>query len=69
MRHSPLSLERGDRLIDPTEPAAAIDEVRCIECDQAWTDPRERWRVYLAPERQSTVCLVYCPDCAEREFS
>jgi len=39
----------------------------CIECRREWCASRERWRMYVIfgdlPET-----LIYCPDCAAREF-
>ena len=39
----------------------------CQECDQEWTDAPERWRLYVTREAPSQT-LLYCPDCANREF-
>jgi hypothetical protein len=39
----------------------------CQECSQRWTDPYDRWRVYLTRD-EPPVAIVYCPACARREF-
>jgi hypothetical protein len=40
----------------------------CEECSRRWNDPHEHWRVYLSEDEQS-VAVLYCPECARREFS
>jgi hypothetical protein len=40
----------------------------CEECSQRWTDPHERWRVYLMADEQPAA-ILYCPECARREFA
>ena len=39
----------------------------CQECRQEWTDPVERWRLYVTVEEPGET-LMYCPTCASREF-
>jgi hypothetical protein len=41
--------------------------VACEECRREWTDPLERWHVYLTAD-DPAVTVAYCPRCAEREF-
>jgi hypothetical protein len=41
---------------------------RCAECEARWlTADEERWAAYLTDDEPPEV-VVYCPDCAEREF-
>jgi hypothetical protein len=47
-----------------TEQAART--LRCVECLDVWLpDDDDRWRAYLDTD---DVVVIYCPDCAEREF-
>lgn len=46
---------------------AGASGIACEECRRVWTDPRERWQVYLS-EDEPSVPVSYCPGCAEREF-
>lgn len=39
----------------------------CEECHVEWTDPTERWRIYVLPDEPAEP-LIYCPACASREF-
>jgi hypothetical protein len=39
----------------------------CQECRSQWLDGHQRWRLYLT-EDAPPFALVYCPDCASREF-
>jgi Zn finger protein HypA/HybF involved in hydrogenase expression len=43
-------------------------ELRCQECRRAWS-PSEtaRWPAFLT-ETQPPQIVLYCPDCAAREF-
>lgn len=41
--------------------------ITCIECQQPWRDPRERWRLKVTDE-QPPETVPYCPSCATREF-
>jgi hypothetical protein len=41
--------------------------LRCVECGRRWSDPRERWRVYLTDDAKPGP-VTYCPVCARREF-
>jgi hypothetical protein len=50
------------------EEPAPIETARrdqCLECDRPWIDDSEHWRAYFSEERE---LLLYCPDCARREF-
>jgi hypothetical protein len=38
---------------------------KCLECDRRWIDDAEHWRAYFNREQE---LLLYCPDCASREF-
>jgi hypothetical protein len=49
---------------DPTTLAPAL---ACQECRDEWTDPKERWRIYVLLG-DPVETLVYCPACAGREF-
>jgi hypothetical protein len=44
-----------------------VGRLSCIECEREWTEPRERWRIYLTPDQLSEPVL-YCADCAAYEF-
>jgi hypothetical protein len=44
-----------------------VDLLRCIECLRGWTDPSERWRIYLTPD-ETPEPVLYCADCASFEF-
>ena len=37
-----------------------------VECDREWTHPAERWQRFRADLEETAL---YCPECAEREFS
>ena len=39
--------------------------LECLECG-ARDDVAKGWRAYLEPDADNV--LVFCPDCAEREF-
>ena len=52
-------------MADPFRPL--VRELVCMECDRAWLHPSERWRLYLT-EDDPPRPVLYCPDCAEREF-
>jgi hypothetical protein len=48
-------------------PELHVDELTCIECERSWIVPLERWRLYLT-EDDSPEPVLYCSDCATREF-
>jgi hypothetical protein len=45
----------------------AQDQLTCIECHRAWTEPVERWRIYLTDD-ELPIPVVYCGACASHEF-
>jgi hypothetical protein len=58
------------KLEDMNDPQTQLTQVRhlsCIECDREWTNPSERWRIYLTPDELREPVL-YCADCAAYEF-
>lgn len=44
---------------------ATLSPLRCLECLREWTDPRERWRMYVTADRE---CGIFCSTCAALEF-
>jgi len=41
----------------------------CAECGRPWlAASREHWKAYIADIERPPEVLVFCPDCAEREF-
>jgi hypothetical protein len=52
--------------------------ITCLECDREWTDPRERWSMYVADDVEAVevqpdgaaelLVALYCWQCAAREF-
>jgi hypothetical protein len=44
-----------------------VSHLSCIECDREWTNPNERWRIYLTPD-EIREPVLYCADCASHEF-
>jgi hypothetical protein len=54
-------------MIDPQQQVTEVGVLSCIECKREWTNPRERWRIYLTPDELSEPVL-YCADCASYEF-
>ena len=58
------------KLEDMNEPQTQLTQVGhlcCIECDREWTNPSERWRIYVTPDELREPVL-YCADCAAYEF-
>ena len=49
---------------EPT-PLETVHSCACLECNRAWLDDAEHWRAFLDEEGE---LLLYCPDCASREF-
>lgn len=39
----------------------------CIECLRTWVSPTERWRLKVTDD-PAPEAVLYCPDCAAREF-
>ena len=62
--HEPIRDEK-ERMRD--DPATLTRPLACQECRQEWTDPNERWRLYVTLDHPPEA-LVYCPACAIREF-
>jgi hypothetical protein len=52
--------------------------ITCLECRRDWTDPHERWSLYVADDVEAVeiqadgaaelMVALYCPQCAAREF-
>lgn len=43
--------------------------LRCVECGREQAVDERGWRAYLTTdEHEPAKALVYCPECAEREF-
>ena len=53
-------------MAEPPYPVTG-QKLTCMECLRPWTAASERWRVYLTRDDPPKL-LVYCQDCAEREF-
>jgi hypothetical protein len=51
---------------EPRKLAISTD-LHCLECRHEWTEPTERWRMYMTVEDEPEVGL-YCPICASYEF-
>jgi hypothetical protein len=52
---------------DPQQALTQVRRLSCVECRREWTDPSERWRVYLTSDEPPEPVL-YCADCAAFEF-
>jgi hypothetical protein len=52
---------------DPQQALIQVRRLSCVECRRAWTDPSERWRIYLTSDEPPEPVL-YCADCAAFEF-
>lgn len=48
-------------------PVLVATDLRCIECQRAWLDASERWRMYAITGEEPETGL-YCPVCATLEF-
>jgi hypothetical protein len=45
------------------------ERLTCVECGRAQAVGERRWRAYLTDdEDEPAEAIVYCPDCATREF-
>ena len=44
--------------------------ITCAVCRRPWVNDNERWRAYHAGNDldEPAELVLYCPDCAEREF-
>jgi hypothetical protein len=45
----------------------AVQPLVCIECRRVWSDPAERWRMYITGD-EPPEAVPYCNVCASREF-
>jgi hypothetical protein len=48
-------------------PGTATQPLTCVECGRLWLLPFEMWRMYLTDDRPADA-VIYCPECAKREF-
>jgi hypothetical protein len=46
---------------------AIASRLECVECGRPWSNPAERWRMYITDDHPPEVVL-YCRSCASREF-
>jgi hypothetical protein len=51
--------------VSNTPPPNVTIVLECLECGER-DDLAKGWRAYLEPDADNV--LVFCPDCAEREF-
>jgi hypothetical protein len=57
-------------MIDPMryeQQLTHVGRLSCIECNREWSDPSERWRIYLTTD-EPPAPVLYCADCASFEF-
>ena len=57
-------------MIDPQQhqqQRTEIARLTCLECEREWTDPAERWRIYLTSD-EPPEAVLYCAACASFEF-
>ena len=52
---------------EDTHQVLLATDLRCLECDRAWLDAGERWRMYAITDDEPETGL-YCPACAAFEF-
>jgi hypothetical protein len=67
MCFTPTTKGKGAIAVDDQPKSVGVGTLTCMECECHWTDPRERWRVYMTEDDPPAV-LLYCDACAEREF-
>ena len=61
----PYTRRRGD---NPRAMDAVVLIPNCVECGAVWLPAhQERWAAYLTDDEPPEF-VVYCPECAEREF-
>ena len=49
--------------------AGHAEGLDCIECGREEASDERGWKAYLTTdEDEAAEAVVYCPDCAEREF-
>jgi hypothetical protein len=61
-------LPKLEAMIDPEQ--RELTQVRplvCVECSREWTEPHERWRIYVTADEPPEP-VVYCAACAAYEF-
>jgi hypothetical protein len=50
-------------------PDHQAERLACVECGRVQAAGEREWRAYLtADEDEPADAVVYCPECAEREF-
>jgi DNA-directed RNA polymerase subunit RPC12/RpoP len=50
-------------------PGDQTERLTCVECGREQADDERGWKAYLTvDEDESAEAVVYCPDCAVREF-
>jgi len=49
------------------DPTILTESLACLECRREWSNPKERWRLFVTPDDPAET-LLYCPGCASREF-
>jgi hypothetical protein len=60
--HSPSSVMR--------EPTPDYTNLQCVDCGRVSRENERGWRAYVTDdEDEPAEALVYCPDCAKREFA
>jgi hypothetical protein len=61
-------LPKLEAMIDPEQrELTQVHPLVCVECSREWTDPRERWRIYVTSDEPPEP-VVYCAGCASYEF-
>lgn len=53
--------------MDDQPQSVGVSTLTCVECGRSGGKRGTRWRVYLT-EDDLPEAVVYCEDCAEREF-
>ncbi len=48
----------------PTRGRIDAARLSCQECKRPWSDPNERWRLYLTDD-DPPAAVAYCPSCAK----
>ena len=50
-------------------PAVYTNRLQCEECDRVSREGERGWKAYLTAEEDAPAqAVVYCPECAAREF-
>jgi hypothetical protein len=51
------------------KPDHQTERLACVECGRVQAAARRGWRAYLKTDEDDPAeAVVYCPECAEREF-